>query len=529
MTASRRHWQALIGTILVLLAGAFLAPFFIPEPGIAENRVLAQRPDLPQHLSQISGFMEGADAYVADQFPARPYLIAGLNRLRMLVGVSGSDTVLVGKEGWLFYDNGTHLGAARNETPMTGPEISAWLQTLAGRTEMLRSKGVTYLLVVPPLKEVVYPEYAPNWFGGPDPQRAAVMLSTLSEQADVGEVLYLQAPLVEAREQGWKTFSRHDTHWTGHGAYFGYQAIMARLSQLGAVEAPLPITAFDDIELEQRSKPADLALMLGVAGLVTVDYPHIDNLKGWARAETSYLAEKTDWTAPQIVETGHAGKPVLLMGRDSFSNALLPMLLPHFSRIILTHTQDGFWRPDLIDRHHPDVVLLQVLESGVRNASSDGPPASPETAARIEQAVELASPAPPMTPAPQNLVTAFERAVPATTCNLEVAKLRAASVEGSVLTVAGWFAVPSDWLSPAEAWVRLQGPGGDFVAQIDAGQPRPDVAAFLKDPRGEQSGFSGRYGLPELAGEGYVASVYRRANGGWQVCRFPLALTRTGR
>ena len=74
MTASRRHWQALIGTVLVLLASAFLAPLFIKEPGIVENRVLAQRPGLPQHLSQISGFMEGADAYVADQFPARPYL-----------------------------------------------------------------------------------------------------------------------------------------------------------------------------------------------------------------------------------------------------------------------------------------------------------------------------------------------------------------------------------------------------------------------------------------------------------------------
>ncbi|WP_300574310.1 hypothetical protein [Phenylobacterium sp.] len=529
MTASRRHWQVLIGTVLVLLASAFLAPSFIPEPGIAENRILAQRPDLPQHLSQISGFMEGADAYVADQFPARPYLIAGFNRLRMLAGVSGSDSVLVGKDGWLFYDNGSHLGAARNDPPITEPEVRAWLQALAGRTEMLQARGVTYLVVVPPLKEVIYPEQAPRWFAGPDPQRAAVTLSTLAEVADVGEVLYLQAPLAEARERGWKTFSRHDTHWTGYGAYSGYEALMARLSQIGAADAPLPITAFDDIKLEARRSPADLALMLGVAGFVAVDYPSIDNLDGWAQAKTSYLTDKTDWTAPQIIDTGRTGKPVLLMSRDSFSNALLPMLLPHFSRIILTHVQDGFWRPDLIDRFAPDVVLLEVLESGVRSASGEGPPASPEALARIEEVIRKATPAPPMTPAPAALVASIDQAVIASACNLEAVTFEAAPMEGSVLTVAGWFAVPSDWGSPPEGWARLQGPGGDFVAQIAADQPRPDVAAYLKDVRGERSGFYGRYELPELSGEGYTASIYRRANGGWEVCRSPAALARAAR
>ena len=527
MTASRRHWQALIGTILVLLVSAFLAPPFISEPGIAENRVLAQRPDLPQHLSQISGFMEGVDAYVADQFPARPYLIAALNRLRLFAGVSGSDSVLVGKDGWLFYDNGSHMGAVRNDPPMPEPETQAWLQVLAGRTEALRARGATYLVVVPPLKEAIYPEYGPRWFSGPDTERPAVLLSALAEASGAGEVLYLEAPLIEARRQGLKTFSRHETHWTGPGAYFGYQAIMTRLSQLGVAEAPLPMDAFEEVRLDRR--PADLALMLGVAGFVDIDHLQLENPEGLARSETRYLTDKTDWTAPQIIDTGQAGKPVLLMNRDSFSNALLPMLLPHFNRIILTHIQDGFWRPDLIDRFAPDVVLLQVLESGVRSASGEGPPASPEAIARIKTAIQKVSPEPLMAPPPADLVATLDQAVVASNCNLEVTTLEAALIDGSVLTVGGWFAVLSDWSSPPEAWVRLQGPGGDFVAQITTDQPRPDVAAHLKDSRGERSGFHGRYGLPELSGEGYAASIYRRAHGGWQVCRSALRLARSAR
>jgi hypothetical protein len=84
--ASRTHWRILVGTIVVLIAAAWLVPNFVPSPRLQENRVLAPAPAWPHRLQDIRQFREDADAYVADHFPARRHLIGVLNRLRMLAG-----------------------------------------------------------------------------------------------------------------------------------------------------------------------------------------------------------------------------------------------------------------------------------------------------------------------------------------------------------------------------------------------------------------------------------------------------------
>ena len=86
-----------------------------------------------------------------------------------------------------------------------------------------------------------------------------------------------------------------------------------------------------------------------------------------------------------MIDTGEVGKPVLLMTRDSFSNEIQSLLYPHFSRLILAHNQDGFWRQDLIDRFKPDIVILEVIEPGLRVGMGDGPAPSPEATARIDR------------------------------------------------------------------------------------------------------------------------------------------------
>jgi len=101
----------------------------------------------------------------------------------------------------------------------------------------------------------------------------------------------------------------------------------------------------------------------------------------------THLDAKTDWTGLRLIETGQTGKPVLLITLDSFSNALMPFLYSHFSRIIAAHNQDGFWRPDLIERFQPDIVAMEVLENGLQVSMGEAPPAAPEARARVAQAV----------------------------------------------------------------------------------------------------------------------------------------------
>ena len=379
-----RHWRILSGLTTVTMFAAFALPYLAPPPDLDEKRALADLPAWPNSASTLKDFRLGIDRYVADRFPARPYLIGGLNRLRLLAGVSGSERVIVGRDGWLFFNNDS-LNVARGDPALADAEARAWLQGLAGRTEALRARGITYLVVSAPLKETIYPGFGPSWYHGPNPNRASVVLTHMAAKSGAGEMLNLYDAVAEPTHWGLKTYSRHDTHWTGLGAYQGYAAIMARLHELGAGEAPRSLSEFVLLP-SSRYQPRDLALMLGVANMVDVDTPQFDDPVLGEQEKTTYLTDRHNWTGAQVLDTGLAGKPVLLLIRDSFSTALIPFLAGHFSRIIIAHNDDGVWREDLIDRFKPNVVINEVVEGGLRYIMRGGPRPSAQAQGRIAAA-----------------------------------------------------------------------------------------------------------------------------------------------
>ena len=498
--------------------------------------MLAEKPAWPKQPRDFKAFRKAADAYVADHFPIRPHLIGLLNLVRMDAGVSGSSRVIVGRDGWLFYDDDSHLGAARNDPPMPAAQTRAWLATLAGRTEAVRAEGAAYLVVSPPVKEVIYPDEAPAWFGRPAPDRSAVTLPRLARTTGAGEVLYLGPQIATATRSGQKTYSRHDTHWTGYGAYAGYVGLMGKLKAMGVTqEEPWPQSKFQKIELTGVLRPRDLALMLGVSSFVKLDYPHLRDPAAERKIHTTYLAARKDWTAPQVVDTGEIGKPVLLMTRDSFSNEMLPFLYPHFSRIILTHIQDGFWRPDMMARYRPDVVVLEILEPGLGFAVGDGPRPSPEAAARINAAVSGEPASAPadaaatrtgssMTP-DGKLLALLNKATPAAGCNLEAAALTVDKGGKARLKLSGWISELGPSITAPLGVVRLRGPSGDVVGEIRVDLPRADVAAFFKKSTGGKSGFIAALDAGNLAKGVYRPVVYRRSVDGWIACEGPQTLT----
>jgi hypothetical protein len=523
--ASRLHWRLLIATILVMVAAAWIAPRYVRPPDIQENRVLAPKPEWPKRLDQLDDFRKSADAYVADHFPARPYLIGGLNRLRMLLGVGGSNRVIIGRRGWLFYDDDTHLGAARGDPPMTAPEVRNWLVFLAGRTEMLKARRVPYLVVAAPVKETIYPQFGPYWYRRPNPNRPAIFLPRLARETGAGDVFYLYPSVAAATRAGWTTYSRHDTHWNAYGAYAGYVGLMTRLHAMGLTDGPKPLSAFTVHPGHPQTGPRDLALMLGVSSFVDLDFPHIDNVPGEVKVSTSYLTATLDWTGDQVIDTGEVGKPVLLMTRDSFSNEIQSLLYPHFSRLILAHNQNGFWRQDLIDRFKPDIVLLEVIESGLRVGMGDGPQPSPETTARIDAMLrrapivrQVTPPVPGLRSTDKNAASIMNAAEAATRCTVDVATLKPGPPNETELSLAGWIWDEKRHDDSPDGMVRLRGAGVDLFANMAVNRPRADVAAALSNPSAKQSGFVAEFLQTGLRPGAYSLTVYRRSAPTWIAC-----------
>ncbi|WP_296597274.1 hypothetical protein [Phenylobacterium sp.] len=383
----RAHWARLIAATLAVIAGGFALPYVLPTPVLQENRTLAPAPAWPKGPGDLTAFRKATDAWVADHFPARTQLIAGLNVLRYRLGVSGSPRVAVGRDGWLYSDDGSHMAAARGDTGLSEAQIRSWLYGLAGRTEALRAQGRAYVVLAPPMKEAVYPNHAPGWFRL-DPNRPAEMLSRLAMASGAGEVIYPHPQLAQQAHWGLHVYDRYDTHWTGLGAYQGYAAFMRSLARQGLAEGPRPLGSFSErTDMPLSATPRDLSLMLGVASFVTPDFPQFSDPATAQGVRITYLSGH-DWNGLRIIDTGQTGKPVLLMTVDSFSNALMPFLYGHFSRIVTAHNQDGFWRPDLIARFQPDIVAIEVLESGLPAVMGEASAPSAAATARIDEAVE---------------------------------------------------------------------------------------------------------------------------------------------
>jgi hypothetical protein len=383
----RSHWRRLILATCATLAVPFLLPSVFDPPIVQENRVLAKAPGAPSSWKALAALPEEVEAYVADNFPARRHLIAWLNVLRLKLGISGSDRVIVGPDGWLFYDNGSHFGAARGEPMLSEPQTEAWLAGLAGRAESLAARGAALVVVVAPTKEMVHPEEAPAWFKGPNPNRPAAKLAKLAAASGAGDVIYPYDALRRQARWGLKTYSPHDTHWTGLGAYVAYAEIMSRLHARGLADPPRPLSDFEEVRIGSPTKPRDLARMLGVADFIHPDYPEFEDPETEASSRIVWLTNEEVWTKPHVIETQASGKPVLLMIRDSFSNALLPYLRSHFSRIVLVHHEQGAWREDMIARFKPDIVMVEVIEPGVAGIMDEVHPPSPAARARIKAAV----------------------------------------------------------------------------------------------------------------------------------------------
>jgi hypothetical protein len=278
-----------------------------------------------------------------------------------------------------------------------------------------------------------------------------------------------------------------------------------------------------------------------VASFVDVDYPERDDLQALARLHTTYLSARHDWTAPHVFDTGQTGKPVLLMTMDSFSNALVPYLYGHFSRIVLAHNQDGFWRTDLIERFKPDVVVMEMVESGLSYSLDPAPPASAEATARIDKVLGTSPPPPPKPapppkpppppPEPQMLapnaaqVEAIARAKLTAACSLEVATLTREPDGHGAVVLSGWMSELAAANTDPVGFARLQSPDGDVVAPLRLDLSRSDVAAHFKIPAAAKSGFTGLYRLARAGRGPYRPWIYRRTGGGWIACEGRQGLT----
>ncbi len=352
----RARWVALTAVAAAVILAPQISRFVtLPEVQLTENRTLAELPKLPSDFPSLHSFPQKLNDYLQDQFPLRSEAIQVLNYLRYRAGYSALSKIVVGKDGWLFYDDGSHMAQGRGILTYAPDVLARWMLGLDQRLEYTRQRGATFYVLPVPQQETVYPEKLPDWLAKDvKPTTDVDQLLEAASAKGIDRIVDVR-PAFFAAKASRAVYSPYDLHWNGNGAYIAYRTLMERISRDYPDLAPLPQSSFTP---NLKARQEGLARMLGITNFVEDDENYYANAPLHDPDKTTYLSDRRDLWSPQILDTNPAAKRTLLFIRDSFSSEFIPFLKPHFRRMIVALADDVSFPKDLIERFHPDIVIL---------------------------------------------------------------------------------------------------------------------------------------------------------------------------
>lgn len=318
---------------------------FLPPEPTAANQTLAAPPALfqPDGSFNTRVLNDTAD-YVADHLGFRQELITAHAVMNAAVfHVSSEDSVLLGKNGWLFYQE--TLDDYLHTKPLSQRQLFAAAHTLSLLSEYSAAQGARLYFTVAPNKASLYPEQLPNVGQPLEGESNLERLVPLLEAEGVNYV-DLFTPLDEQEEY---LYYKTDSHWTDQGAALAHDTLIAAMDKKDQ-------TAFFDGPT-QPGPPhlGDLFEML---------YPALnqpEDTKVYQRPFSFSYVRQPRSPEDQRIETECADRSGnLLMFRDSFGNTLHSYMADAFGSALFSRSMP--YQMSLLSETGADTVLIEIVE-----------------------------------------------------------------------------------------------------------------------------------------------------------------------
>jgi hypothetical protein len=339
---------------------------FAPEVALPEQRRLRNYPPLRWQWKALSSFPARFEAAFNDRFGGRGLLVRAQALAKFYwLQISPSPKVMMGRGGWFYLNNS--ITEYRGLAPLPAGRIRKWKKEFSQKQAYLKARGIRYLVVVVPNKEVIYPEFLPE---NVIQIRHRLYIDDLRKAlpAEVrSHILDLRQTLLEAKKVG-RLYLQTDSHWNQLGAAVGSDAVIARLS-----------TWFPELRGEKdrgpfrivNGKSGDLARLMGIEDHLreeAIVVPKKQRVR--PAALLPGLRKKGLEHNAALVAIGGNQKRTAVVDGDSFSSALNLFLPAHFRRTLtirpLLSFDDPFFKR-VIEAEKPDVYIEVIVE---RNLAS---------------------------------------------------------------------------------------------------------------------------------------------------------------
>lgn len=335
-----------------------------------EKRKLAEKPIFNLKDSSYKNFFSNYENYVNDNFGYRDQLIKLNNFLKVkLLHTSPVDRVILGKKGWMFFNDEGVIDDYRGTNHFTNEELEKIKKNLEERKKWLEGQGIEYYIMVAPNKHTIYSEYLPsNIVKYNQESRLDQLIKYLSKNSEI-KIIDVRSALLNNKSQ-YILYRKNDTHWNSMGAFVAYEEVVKTLEAGSIITAPVKLTNYS---IKEEISGGDLANMLSMNNiLLDKQLKLIPNFKSKV-VDVEVNRELFPNPNKLVVKenTSLESHSKLLMFRDSFAVDMIPFLSESFSRSV--YIWDHKFNSNIIENEKPDVVVYELVERNIRSLLYDNP------------------------------------------------------------------------------------------------------------------------------------------------------------
>lgn len=225
-----------------------------------ENRTLASFPvRIDDETGELSVSKKALENWLNDNIGFREYLMEAYGKIKLdAFGLSSSEKVLKGRDGWFYYTENDNIEIATGDYPLSGEDlekIAAYQQAISN---YYASQSKQYILMLTPSKVSIYPEYLPMNDEVVDQTAVDIVAAYLKEHTTV--VVYnAKDTLLEAKtENVGQLYHKTDSHWNDLGSYYTYTGLLDLMREIG-----LPVGDAIDVTFEEGDYQGEFSAMLG--------------------------------------------------------------------------------------------------------------------------------------------------------------------------------------------------------------------------------------------------------------------------
>ncbi len=369
-----------ISIFLALLLGFFIIGIVMPkdeQSGINENRTLKEMPEITFDTLFSGTFSREFEDYLADNVGMRSKFTALSSKINSFKGIKTNlgEIVSVKKDLGAGGDSddsnkllvlSDRIMEIYKDKPESGAAYAAAVNKYA---EAFEGKAKVYSMLIPTQIEFANDIYAKS----SDSQKAAID-SIYGQLSD--SVIKVNAYDLMKENAGDYIYFRTDHHWTQRGAYLGYRAFVETAGQTPVELSSLKLNSADGFlgylynqanDTSLANKPDKIEWFEGKENY-TVKASTMENGEIVEYSSRIYVAPSGapkysvfmggDHSLAEINTNVSNGKTVLVI-KDSYANALLPLLTNNYTTVLAVDPRSYYGTVDeLVEKYDVDDILI---------------------------------------------------------------------------------------------------------------------------------------------------------------------------